>query len=110
MSKPNKALSYLGLAMRAGKLALGEEGVLKAVRSGQARLVIVTDDASDNTVKKIQDKCQYYKVNLSQCFNRYELGAALGKEARVLVAVTDSGLAQLIKPCLVNTREVEPIE
>ncbi|PYI50411.1 L7Ae/L30e/S12e/Gadd45 family ribosomal protein [Paenibacillus flagellatus] len=108
--QPNKALSYLGLAMRAGKLAFGEEGVLKAVRSGQARLVVIAEDASDNTLKKFQDKCRHYNVAHVQRFSRYELGAAIGKEARVLVAVTDEGLARLIKPCLVQPPEVKPID
>lgn len=103
-------MSYLGLAMRAGKLALGEEGALQAVRSGQARLVVMAEDASDNTRKKFQDKCNHYHVDLVECFSRYELGAAIGKEARVLVAVMDSGLAKLIRPCLVKPPEVEPIE
>jgi len=110
MNSPNKALSYLGLAMRAGKLAIGEEGVLKAVRSGQARLVVMAEDASDNTRKKFQDKCQHYGVTLAECFGRYELGAAIGKEARVLVAVVDAGFARLIEPCLVNNPEVKPID
>lgn len=110
MNKRNKALSYLGLAMRAGKLAFGDEGVLKAVRSGQARLVVMAEDASDNTRKKFRDKCSHYNVALVECFDRYELGAAIGKDARVLVAVLDSGLARMIEPCLVKPPEVEPIE
>lgn len=110
MNRPNKALSYMGLAMRAGKLAFGEEGVLKAIRSGQARLVVLAEDASDNTRKKFQDKCRHYNVALSESFSRYELGAAIGKEERVLVAVLDSGLAQRIKTCLAKPPEVEPIE
>lgn len=110
MTKPNKALSYLGLAMRAGKLAFGDEGVLKAVRSGQARLVLLSEDASDNTRKKFQDKCRHYNVTLSQCFNRYEIGSAIGKDERVVVAVLDAGLARLIEPCLANPPEVEPID
>ncbi|GAA3406570.1 YlxQ family RNA-binding protein [Paenibacillus hodogayensis] len=111
MNKPNhKALSFLGLAMRAGKLAIGDEGALKAVRSGQARLVVLAEDASDNTRKKFQDKCAHYNVDLVECFDRYELGAAIGKEARVLVAVVDAGFAQKIKSFLVKPSEVEPIE
>ncbi|GJM71412.1 hypothetical protein HMSSN036_36280 [Paenibacillus macerans] len=45
----NKALSGLGLAMRAGKLVTGDEVVLKAIRSAEAKLVIVAGDASANT-------------------------------------------------------------
>jgi len=103
-------LSALGLAMRAGKLAIGEEGVLQAIRSGQARLVVMAEDASDNTRKKFSDKCRHYHVELAECFDRYELGGAIGKEARVLVAVLDEGLARLIRPHLGKSAEVEPIE
>lgn len=47
----SKALSYLGLAMRAGKIVTGDEAVLKAVRSSEAKLVVLAGDASDNTQK-----------------------------------------------------------
>ena len=52
----SKALSYLGLAMRAGKIVTGDEAVLKAVRSSEAKLVVLAGDASDNTQKKFRDK------------------------------------------------------
>lgn len=47
----NRALSQLGLAMRAGKVVTGDEIVLKAIRSSEAKLVILAGDASDNTKK-----------------------------------------------------------
>lgn len=49
--KMNKALSYVGLATRAGKLVSGDEIVLKAIRSSEAKMVIVAADASANTLK-----------------------------------------------------------
>lgn len=49
----SKTLSYLGLAMRAGKIVTGDEAVLKAVRSSEARLVVLAGDASDNTQKEV---------------------------------------------------------
>ena len=47
----NKALSMIGLATKAGKVASGEFCTEKEVKSGRACLVIVADDASDNTKK-----------------------------------------------------------
>ena len=41
--------SLLGLCMRAGKLATGEDSCLKALRSGMARLALV--DASAMVIK-----------------------------------------------------------
>lgn len=92
----NKALSALGMAMRAGKLATGDEIVLKAVRAGKAKLVIIAGDASDNTKKKFRDKCASYQVKLVEAYDRESLGRAIGKPERVVLAVTDVQFAGLI--------------
>ena len=43
--KANKAVSLLGLAMKAGRLVSGEFLTEKAVKTGKAALVIVAEDA-----------------------------------------------------------------
>ena len=53
-----KVYSFLGLAMKAGKIASGEFQVEHAVKSGNAALVIVTEDASENTRKKFSNMCE----------------------------------------------------
>ncbi|GIQ68600.1 hypothetical protein XYCOK13_14240 [Xylanibacillus composti] len=103
-------MQAVGLAMRAGALALGEEGVMKAVRSGKAKLVLLASDASANTAKKAEDKCRYYEVPIVRSFSREQLGAGTGKGERVLLAVTDDGLAGLIRRHLENSAEVTGIE
>jgi ribosomal protein L7Ae-like RNA K-turn-binding protein len=90
----------LGLAMRARKVVTGEELVTGAIRSNQARLVLLATDASVNTTKKISDKCRHYAVPLYVPADRFELGAAIGKEARVTVAITDAKLAESIQHLL----------
>ncbi|MNV61461.1 putative ribosomal protein YlxQ [compost metagenome] len=92
----SRALSNLGLAMRAGKVVTGEESVLKAVRSAEAKLVLLAGDASDNTQKKFRDKCGTYNIPLVIEFNRDLLGASIGKDGRVVLAVTDKGFAEMI--------------
>jgi len=47
-----QAMSLLGLAFKAGKIVSGEEPVLKEIRAGQAKLVLLSKDASSNTSKK----------------------------------------------------------
>ncbi|TVY10616.1 YlxQ family RNA-binding protein [Paenibacillus cremeus] len=92
----NKFFSNLGLAQRAGKIVSGEEMVIEAVRQGEAKLVIVAEDASDNTYKKLNDKCSYYQVPIHRFGLRDQLGASIGKETRVVVAVTDAGFARML--------------
>ena len=58
----DKALSMIGLAARAGKVASGEFSTEKAVKSSKAHLVIVALDASDNTKKMFRNMCDFYKV------------------------------------------------
>lgn len=87
-------MNLLGLANRARKIISGEELSLKEIRSGKAKLVFLSADASANTAKKITDKCNYYHVPLRLVEDRYILGGAIGKEARVVVAVLDEGFAK----------------
>ena len=51
----NRALSMISLATKAGKTKSGEFMTEKEVKEGRAHLVIVADDASDNTKKKFQN-------------------------------------------------------
>jgi len=106
----SKVKSQLGLAQRAGKLATGDEIVLKAIRNKQARLVIIAADASDNTKKKFRDKCKSYGVPLAIGFTRTELGESIGKLQRVVLAVTDDGFATMMTNGLKTMSEVEYIE
>ncbi|MBO6215288.1 MAG: ribosomal L7Ae/L30e/S12e/Gadd45 family protein, partial [Lachnospiraceae bacterium] len=55
MANNDKVLSMIGLCMKAGKLKSGEFAVEETVKNGQARLVIVASDASENTKKSYAD-------------------------------------------------------
>jgi ribosomal protein L7Ae-like RNA K-turn-binding protein len=90
----NQWVLLLGLANRARKIISGEELSLKEIRSGKAKLVLLSKDASTNTVKKITDKCRSYNVPFRMIENREVLGHAIGKEARVVVAILDGGFAK----------------
>ncbi|MCH5266109.1 MAG: ribosomal L7Ae/L30e/S12e/Gadd45 family protein [Lachnospiraceae bacterium] len=96
MIQNKKVLGTLGLAQRAGDVASGEFMTEKAIREGKACLVIVAEDASDNTRKKFRNACYYYKVPYAVFGDREMLGKALGKEFRASLAVMDSGFAASI--------------
>ncbi len=106
----NLFYNRLGLAMRAGKVVHGEQAVLDAVRSQEAKLVLLAADASDNTRKKYADKCSHYHIPLVEYGTRDEIGAGIGKESRVAVAVTDSGFARLLTESQGKPAEVERFE
>ncbi|UOY93636.1 YlxQ family RNA-binding protein [Ectobacillus sp. JY-23] len=92
--------TFLGLANRARKIISGEELVLKEIRGGRAKLVLLAEDASNNTAKRIKDKANYYKIPLRTVETRQQLGHAIGRDERVVVAVLDEGFAKKLQSML----------
>ena len=86
-----KVASLLSLCMRARKLVAGESACEAAIRSGDAKLILIAEDASENTRKKFSNRAFYYKVPVVFYGHREEISKAIGKENRVILAVIDSG-------------------
>lgn len=103
--KQDKILSLIGLATRAGKTVSGEFSTEKAVKSGKAYVVMVADEASDNTKKKFQNMCTYYEVPIYLYGTKEQLGKSMGREFRASLAVTDPNLSEAIMKELDNRDE-----
>ena len=86
----------LGIAAKAGAVASGETAAEHAVRSGKASLVIISEDASDNTRKKFTNLCRYREVPFVVFGAKAALGRAAGKGERSSLAVTDPSLAEAL--------------
>ena len=93
----NKAASMIGLAMRAGKIAGGEFAAERALKTGEAKLLILSGDASHNTTRKFEGMAAYRKIPVIRFLDKTELGRAIGKGERSVLAVTDEGFAQTIR-------------
>lgn len=88
--------SLIGLTMRQGAVESGSFSTEKSVKSGTAKLVILAEDASENTKKDFTDMCKYYHVPLCVFGTKDTLGHAIGKEFRVVLAFTNLGLSDKI--------------
>ena len=91
-----KVLSLLGLSAKSGNLVSGEFSTEKAVKEHKAALVVVAEDASDNTKKSFSNMCAYYHVTMIVFADKETLGHAIGKQFRASVAVTQDGFAKAI--------------
>ncbi len=69
----------------------------RETKCGRATLVIVAEDSSDNTKKKFQDMCEFYKVPIYFYGDKDTLGHAMGKEFRASLAILDEGFAKGIQ-------------
>ncbi len=90
----DKALNYLSLARKAGRLELGEEPAGAAARAQHARLIVVASDASDHTWRRAKS---FVAGTQQECirvkFTKDELGQAIGRSALAMAAFTDPALA-----------------
>ena len=94
----NAPLMALGLSKKAGKLICGTPLVCAAVASQKKpNLAILSKRASENTKKKLRDKCAHYGVQLCELDAAPEdISRAIGGRASVAaVAICDAGLAGL---------------
>ena len=90
----DKALNYMALARKAGRIELGEEPVGAAARAQKARLVVVASDATDHTWRRAQS---FVAGTNQQCirvkFTKEELGFVIGRTSLAIAAITDCPMA-----------------
>ena len=92
----SKFLSMLGLCRRAGAVIIGTDLVTRALPSKKVKIVFCSAGASQNTKKRITDKCSFYNVRLLMIDTPEDvLGGALGKSAGVcVVGITDDNFSR----------------
>eukprot|EP01024_Parvocaulis_polyphysoides_P035493 TRINITY_DN3143_c0_g1_i3.p1 TRINITY_DN3143_c0_g1~~TRINITY_DN3143_c0_g1_i3.p1 ORF type:complete len:112 (-),score=20.25 TRINITY_DN3143_c0_g1_i3:131-466(-) len=91
--------SRLALVMKSGKYTLGYKTTLKTLRSGKAKLIII----SNNCLPVRKSEIEYYAMLAKTGVHHYtgnnvELGTACGKYFRVsCLAITDPGDSDIVK-------------
>ena len=106
----HKALNYMSLARRGGRIELGEEPCGAAARAGHAKLIIVASDASPHTWRRAKS---YAAGTDQQClkvpFSKDELGEAIGRSSLAMAAFTDPALALAFVKALEMREEYQEV-
>lgn len=89
----NRFTGLLGLATKAGACVSGEFSVETALKKKTVYLVIIAEDASDNTRKHFTDMCSYRNVPVITACSKQLLGKCTGKQERASVGILDKGFA-----------------
>ena len=96
-----KLKTTIGLAAKAGKVVAGTPLICESLRAkgkGKPSVVLLGNDCSENTLKKLTDKCAFYEVRrVILPISMSELSDAVGKRSVVAaIAITDEGLAHAV--------------
>ena len=101
-----KALGYLGLMRRGGKIELGETGTATAVKARQAKLLLLAPDAGANARDRAESLAKQHRVPLAVLpFGRDDFSRCVGRANTVIAAVTDAGFASALAKTLAETDE-----
>lgn len=99
----DKSLSLLGLARRAGRLAIGFDAVSDSIKRKKARLVLIACDISQKTEKELVFLGQNSDITIKRIKHDItELSHAIGARAGT-VSVNDSGFADALLKVLSPT-------
>ena len=102
----DNGLSLLGLALRGGNLAVGEEPVREACKTHRAWLVMSAGDAAQNSVDRAGRWAEEGGVTWVRLpWDKETLGNALGRKLCAVAALTDRGLTAALAEKLRPTDE-----
>ena len=84
----------LGFAAEAGKCISGDFGAERAVKDKKALAIALDNGVSAATRERYEGMCQRAGI---PCVYLEDLGRAIGKDNRMIAAVTEAGFARMIE-------------
>lgn len=90
-----KIFSYLGFAAKSRKLVTGYNTCIMTMEKGRLKFLILTEDLSENTMKKMMQKCSKNKVSYRIFGNSDELSQITGTSGKGIFGITDSHFAKI---------------
>ena len=93
----NKALNTIGICRCANKISYGET-LIKDIKSHNVNIVIICKDTSENSKKKIIDKCKYYNCEYTVVFTQDEIKKIISRVDPVsAIGIKDINLTKKFK-------------
>ena len=100
-----KIISYLGFAKKSGNLVAGVNTCTFALNKKKVKLMILAEDISENSEKKIMKEIRKHGVKYVKYGTSDEMSHAIGSSGRNVFAVCDDNFAKVI--CDVIDQEKE---
>ncbi len=93
----DKTLGLIGMMRKANAIAIGETATGNAARGGEAKLLILASDASQNARRRVEGFANSRKLRLLVLpYTKADISAATGKPGCSMAAVCDTGFANAL--------------
>lgn len=85
-------LQFLGLVKRSGNLLEGYNKCEDGIKRRIIKLLVLSDDCSENTKDKFISYCNKYEVKLIQGYSKENLGKPIGKDEINVLGIVDNNM------------------
>lgn len=92
----NKVMTYLGFAARSRNLVTGGNTCAMMMDRKKIKLLIITEDMAENTVKKMLQSCDRNNIDYRIFGNSDDLSHITGKSGKGVFGITDTHFAKII--------------
>ncbi|NLK95662.1 MAG: 50S ribosomal protein L7ae-like protein [Clostridiales bacterium] len=89
----NRFFNFLGLVKRSGNLLEGYSKCDEGRNKKDIYLFILSQDASESTIKKFIKHCERYKIPYIKDFSKEDLGDSIGRLEVKILGVLDKNMS-----------------
>jgi ribosomal protein L7Ae-like RNA K-turn-binding protein len=109
MYQDTKVLSLIGLANKAGKIAVGRYATASMLHGHKAQLILFAHDAPEILVTKMLSRVKKNMTIAKSSIPKVQLGKILGREEVAVISISDFQFASAIikllpESCLIRIR------
>lgn len=93
-----KVLGLLGICKKANKLISGTDACIEGIKKKNIKLVILSEEASDKTIKNFRFVCEQYDVPIHIIgVNIETMSKSIGKNNRAVIGIEEENIASQIQ-------------
>lgn len=92
----DKFYSFMGIIQKSGNLVCGYNNCIFEIRKDKCKLVIIAQDASDNTKDRFISICRSKNVPYIICGKKEELGLSIGKSPKSVMAIKNENMSKVV--------------
>ncbi|MCK9217094.1 MAG: ribosomal L7Ae/L30e/S12e/Gadd45 family protein [Firmicutes bacterium] len=97
-----KVLSMLGMSYQAKKIITGEDALRKSIRENKVKLLIIANDASDNTKKRLINCAKHYGISYYVFSTKNDFSICLGGKNRSAIGIIDKNFTNIVEKLICN--------
>lgn len=89
--------SFLGLIQKSGNMISGYNNCISEIKADKCKLVLIAEDASENTRDKFVSLCISKKIPYVIYGSMERYGAGIGKSSKSILAIKNENMSKVVK-------------